>query len=209
MVDGSKAYSAAAIIHHGWTTDRALPLHLTATYDYIFGLAKCYGANGTFSVFSGYQFAPVETMEFTFYPYKDEKDTMLGPLRKQGCIFAMEVFRGVYRYMSESNMYVHRNSKLKSFRNGMVIGDAVRLGKDVLIKYCYDNDGAQGAITHASSEFANRLVGRYPKNIIVQFDLHQTDEDKLLENCTCDLYYLFPNMVEAWNLNIHARRQDS
>lgn len=209
MVDGSKAWSAAVIIQHGYTTDRALPLHLTATYDYGYGLARCYGINGTFSVFSGYQNGLVATQEFTFYPYKDEKDTMLGPLRKQGCIYAMEVFRGKFRYMSEDTMYAFPTSKLKSFRNGMVIGDAVRLAKSVLIKYCYDNDGAAGAIRHASTDFNEQIIGRYPSNIGVAADMHQTDEDKLLENCTCNLIYTFPGMIKTWNLEIRARRGDN
>lgn len=209
MVDGSKAWSAAVILQHGYTTDRALPLHLTATYDYIYGLARCYGINGTFSVFSGYFNGLVATQEFTFYPYKDEKDTMLGPLRKQGCIYAMEVFRGKYRYMSEDTMYSFPTSKLKSFRNGMVIGDAVRLAKDVLIKYCYDNDGAAGAIRHATTEFNERVIGRYPANIGVSPNMYQTENDKLEENCTCDLIYTFPGMIKTWTLNIRARRGDN
>lgn len=206
-VDGSSGYSAAVIIHQGYTTDRALNKHVTGTYDYAFGLAKCYGLLGTFSVFAGYQAGKVTTMEYDWLPYKDEKDTMLTPLRKLGCIFAFKIDRkGTVAYMSEENCYVQETSKLKSIRNGMVIGDAVRLGKSVLIKYVYDNDGAAGAIRKASEELAQRLSGRYPSNITVTANLYQTERDKLLESSTCDLTYYFPGMTKGWQLNIYAKR---
>lgn len=206
-VDGSAGYTAAVIIHAGYTTDRALNKHVTGTYDYAYGLAKCYGLLGTFSVFAGYQSAKVTTMEFDWLPYKDEFDTMLTPLRKLGCIFAFKVDRkGTVAYMSEDNLYTQETSKLKSIRNGMVIGDAVRLGKSVLIKYVYDNDGAAGAIRKASQELAERLSGRYPSNITVTANLYQSERDKLLESSTCDLTYYFPGMTKGWQLNIYAKR---
>ena len=207
MVDGSAGYTAAVIAHAGYTTDRAMNKHVTGTYDYGYGLAKCYGLLGTFSVFAGYQNAKVETMEFDWLPYKDELDTMIGPLRKLGCIFAQKIDRaGTVAYMGEENMYTQTTSKLKSIRNGMVIGDAVRLGKAVLIKYVYDNDGAAGAIRKASAELAERLSGRYPSNIVVNASLYQTERDKLLETSTCDLTYYFPGMTKGWKLNIYAKR---
>ena len=207
MVDGSAGYTAAVIVHQGYTTDRALNKHVTGTYDYSYGLAKCYGLLGTFSVFAGYQAGKVTTMEYDWLPYKDEYDTMLTPLRKLGCIFAFKIDRkGTVAYMSEENLYTQETSKLKSIRNGMVIGDAVRLGKSVLIKYVYDNDGAAGAIRKASEELAQRLSGRYPKNITVTADLYQTERDKLLESSTCDLTYYFPGMTKGWQLNIYAKR---
>lgn len=207
MVDGSAGYTAAVIVHQGYTTDRALNKHVTGTYDYSYGLAKCYGLLGTFSVFAGYQAGKVTTMEYDWLPYKDEFDTMLTPLRKLGCIFAFKIDRkGTVAYMSEENLYTQETSKLKSIRNGMVIGDAVRLGKSVLIKYVYDNDGAAGAIRKASEELAQRLSGRYPKNITVTADLYQTERDKLLESSTCDLTYYFPGMTKGWQLNIYAKR---
>ncbi len=207
IVDGSFGYTAAVIVHQGYTTDRALNKHVTGTYDYSYGLAKCYGLLGTFSVFAGYQAGKVTTMEYDWLPYKDEGDTMLTPLRKLGCIFAFKIDRkGTVVYMSEDNLYTQETSKLKSIRNGMVIGDAVRLGKSVLIKYVYDNDGAAGAIRKASEELAQRLSGRYPKNITVTADLYQTERDKLLESSTCDLTYYFPGMTKGWQLNIYAKR---
>lgn len=206
-VDGSTGYSAAVIVHAGYTTDRALNKHVTGTYDYAYGLAKCYGLLGTFSVFAGYQAGKVTTMEFDWLPYKDEFDTMLTPLRKLGCIFAFKIDRkGTVAYMSEDNLYTQETSKLKSIRNGMVIGDAVRLGKSVLIKYVYDNDGAAGAIRKASQELAERLSGRYPSNITVTANLYQSERDKLLESSTCDLTYYFPGMTKGWQLNIYAKR---
>jgi len=207
MVDGSAGYSAAVIVHAGYTTDRALNVHVTGTYDYAYGLAKCYGLLGTFSVFAGYQVAKVTTMEYDWLPYKDENDTMLTPLRKLGCIFATKIDRaGTVAYMSEENMYTQTTSRLKSIRNGMVIGDAVRLAKSVLIKYVYDNDGAAGAIRKSSAELAERLSGRYPSNITVAANLYQSERDKLLDTSTCDLTYYFPGMTKGWTLNIYAKR---
>ncbi|MGL4949657.1 MAG: hypothetical protein ACRC5M_04685 [Anaeroplasmataceae bacterium] len=209
MVDGSAAYSAAVIAHAGYTTDRALNLHVTGTYDYCHGLARCYGAKGTFSVFAGYENGKVQTMEYDWLPYKDEYDTMLGPLTKLGCIYAFKVDRaGNVVYMSESNMYSQPNSKLKSIRNGMVIGDAVRLGKSILIKYSFDNDGAAGAIRKATSDLSENLSGRYPSNIRVTSSLYQSERDKMLDETTCDLYYYFPGMTKGWKLNIYAKRSD-
>jgi hypothetical protein len=207
LIDGSKAYTCAVTIHAGVTTDRAIPIRVTGTYDYSYGLARCYGQLGTFSVFAGYQVGRVQTMRFDFYPFKDKNDTMIGPLQKLGCIFAMEVERDtVWAYMSEPTMYVEKYSKLKSIRNGMVIGDAVRMAKKILIKYVYDNDGAAGAISKATAEISQTVIGRYPQNVTVEPRLYRTKRDIALETATCDLTYRFPGMVQGWTLNIHARR---
>lgn len=207
MVDGSAGYTAAVIVHAGYTTDRAMNYHVTGTYDYAYGMARAYGLLGTFSVFAGYQNAKVQTMEFDWLPYKDEFDTMLTPLRKLGCIFAFKVDRaGTVAYMSEDNMYTQTTSRLKSIRAGMVIGDAVRLAKSVLIKYVYDNEGAAGAIRKASSELSETISGRYPSNITVTNDLYQSDRDKMLDTTTCDLTFYFPGMTKGWTLNIYAKR---
>jgi hypothetical protein len=206
-VNGPTAWSAAVVIQAGVTKDRAVPIRVTATYDYGYGLARCYGSYGTFSVFAGYQAAKVTTMKFDWLPYKDEYDTMIGPLLKLGCIFAFKLDKqGTVAYMAEDSMYVEKYSKLKSMRNGMVIGDAVRLAKKVLIKYVYDNDGAAGAIRKATAELNATILGRYPSNIGVQPSLYRTERDTLLETSSCDINYLFPGMTKAWSLNIHARR---
>lgn len=210
MVDGSAAYTAAVIVHAGTTTDRVLPIHVTATYDYGYGLAKCYGQFGTFAVFAGYQAAKVTTMEFDWYPYKDEFDTMIGPLRKLGCIFAFKIDRqGTVAYMDESNMYVQTTSRLKSIRNGMVIGDAVRMAKSILIKYVYDNEGVAGSIRKSTDEIQQTIIGRYPDNIIVSPTMYQSTRDKLMDSTTCDLTYKFPGMTKEWTLNIYAKRADA
>jgi len=145
-------------------------------------------------------------MRFDWMPYKDEFDTMLGPLNKLGCIYAFKLDKqGTVAYMAEENMYFERHSKLKSLRNGMVIGDAVRLAKKVLIKYVYDNEGAVGAIRKAK-ELQATIMGRYPPNIGVSCNLYRTDRDKLLDTSSCDITYEFPGMTKSWTLNIHARR---
>jgi hypothetical protein len=207
MVDGITAYTAAVLIHAGVTTDRALPLRLTGTYDWGYGLARCFNSYGTFSVFAGYQAAKVQTMRFDWYPYKDEFDTMLGPLKKLGCIYAVEIERGkVWAYMSEKTMYVEKFSKLKSIRNGMVVGDGVRMGKKILVKYIYDNGGAEGSIKKATEEMYATIQGRYPNNINVTPVLYRTKRDIQLDTSSCDLAYEFPGMTEAWNYTIYARR---
>jgi len=207
FVNGPSAWSAATLVQAGTTLDRLIPIRVTATYDYIYGLARCYGSFGTFSVFAGYNQAKVTTIRFDWMPYKDEEDTMIGPLMKVGVIYAFKLDKqGTVAYMSEDSMYVERFSKLKSMRNGMVIGDAVRLAKKVLIKYVYDNEGATGAIRKATEELVLTIQGRYPGNIAVTPTLYRTERDKLLETSSCDLTYEFPGMTKAWTLNIHARR---
>jgi hypothetical protein len=210
MVDGATGYSASVIVHSGSTLDRAIPIKLTATYDYAYGLAKCYGQFGTFSVFAGYQQAKVTTMRMEWYPFKDELDTMIGPFQKLGCIFALEIVKDrTWAYMSEDNMYVEKYSKLKSSRNGMVIGDAIRMGKKILIKYIYDNEGAEGAIRKATEEMLNTIVGRYPTNINVSPNMYRTPRDIQLDTSTCDIVYEFPGMTKGWSYNIYARRSAS
>jgi hypothetical protein len=207
-VDGPTAWSAAVIIHAGITTDRAVPLRVTATYDYGYGLARCYSQYGTFSVFAGFFQGRVSTMRFDWYPYKDEYNTMIGPLIKLGCIFATELQKDtVWSYMSEDNMYVEKFSKLKSLRNGLIICDSIKLGKKILIKYVYDNDGAEGAIRKATEDISNYIVGRYPTNIIVTPTLYRTKRDIQLDTTSCDMVYQFPGMTKGWNYNITARRQ--
>ena len=149
-------------------------------------------------------------MEFDWYPYKDEFDTMIGPLRKLGCIFAFKIDRqGTVAYMDESNMYVQTTSRLKSIRNGMVIGDAVRMAKSILIKYVYDNEGVAGSIRKSTDEIQQTIIGRYPDNIIVSPTMYQSTRDKLMDSTTCDLTYKFPGMTKEWTLNIYAKRADA
>ncbi len=206
-VDGKFGWSAAVIVHSGTTTDRGIPVRVTGTYDWGRGLAMAFGRAGTFSIFAGYEMGKVETMRFDWYPFKDEFDTMIGPLTKLGCIFAIEMERdSVYAYMQEKNMYNERFSVLKSLRNGMVIGDAVRLGKKVLYKYVFDREGAEGAMRKASEELIASLSGRYPSGINVTPRLYRTTRDIALGASSCDMIYEFPGQTESWSLNIYARR---
>ena len=90
----------------------------------------------------------------------------------------------------------------------MIVNDLRRIVKLVLVKYTFDTNGAETAIANATAELSNVLNSRYPNNIIINYNLYQTDRDKLLNCATCELSVLFPDIFETWNVVIVADRQN-
>ena len=113
--------------------------------------------------------------------------------------------RNIYFY-SNSSLYTERISKLAEFRNGILVNDLRRVVKLILVKYTFDNDGADAAIKKATAELSSKLSTRYPSNVTINYNLYQSERDKLLNMATCELKVIFPDIFETWTCFIYVER---
>ena len=80
--------------------------------------------------------------------------------------------------------------------------------KLILVKYTFDSDGAEAAIEKAKQEIFRVFKNRYPSNIVITYDLYQTDRDKKINEASCDINVVFPDVFETWNVKIVAGRNE-
>ena len=78
--------------------------------------------------------------------------------------------------------------------------------KLILVKYTFDNDGADSAIEKARAEIVKKFSARYPSNISINVNLYQTERDKLLNMATCEVNVVFPDIFETWSCVITTDR---
>jgi Zn-dependent metalloprotease len=70
----------------------------------------------------------------------------------------------------------------------------------------YSFDGADAAIEKATEELKSVFQNRYPSNIILDYNLYQSNRDKLLNQASCDISVTFPDVFDSWNCTITANR---
>lgn len=194
----------SGITTDGTKTNEKFP----ATYDISRSMCEEYNLRGLFSVFAGYSNAPVKYMKFDWLPRVTLNDTEIGPLRKAGAIFAMQLDKaGTVSYMSEDTQYAEKYSKLKSFRNAMVIGDGIRLAHRVLIKYAF-SDSVETASAGLKEEFEREASLRYPGTINVEINPFQTKRDIVEEKVSCEVIFTLPGMANGFTVLIKVRRPE-
>ena len=220
-LDGGENFAICP--HCGITSDRITNVRVTGTYEMAYGLTKLYSSN-PFSIYASQQNGDpgcVRKMIFDWVVTESKPRGYQEKLAKSNKLYwAVDLGkslsspaqgnytgRNVYFY-SNSSLYTEQISKLSEFRNGMIVNDLRRIVKLVLVKYTFDTNGAETAIANATAELSNVLNSRYPNNIIINYNLYQTDRDKLLNCATCELSVLFPDIFETWNVVIVADRQN-
>ena len=77
-----------------------------------------------------------------------------------------------------------------------------------MVKYTFDNDGADAAIEKATSEIVKKFATRYPSNIQISVNLYQTERDKLINTATCEVTVIFPDIFETWTAIINVDRAE-
>lgn len=219
-MDGGENF--AIVPHCGITADRVTNVRVTGTYEFAYGLTRLYNT-APFSIYASQQNGDPGCVRKTIFDWVVEESKPRGyqeKLAKQNNLYwAVDLgkalgapvqgnFTGknVYFY-SNSSLYTERISKLAEFRNGILVNDLRRIVKLILVKYTFDTKGADTAIANATAELTRTLSSRYPNNIIINYNLYQTDRDKLLNLATCELSVLFPDIFETWNVKIIADRQ--
>lgn len=219
-MDGGENFAICP--HCGITADRVTNVRVTGTYEMAYGLTKLYNSS-PFSIYASQQNGDPGCVRKTIFDWVVEESKPRGyqeKLAKQNNLYwAVDLGKAlntpvqgnytgknVYFY-SNSSLYTERISKLAEFRNGLLVNDLRRVVKLVLVKYTFDTKGADTAIANATSELQRLLSSRYPNNIVINYNLYQTERDKLLNQATCEISVLFPDIFETWNVKIIADRQ--
>ena len=218
--EGSENF--AIVPHCGTTVDRATNVRVTGTYEFSYGLTRLY-KNTPFALYAGKpkDYGCVRRMIFDWVVEESIPKGLERKLAEQNCLYWAMDFgkamshvapdnltgRNVYFY-SNANLYTERVSKLAEFRNSMIVNDLRRMMKLVLCKYTFDTDGADSAIAAAHTEMVKTASTRYPSNVEMVFDLHQTNRDRLINQATCVVTVTFPDIFEKWKGVIIVKRNE-
>jgi len=196
--------------HCGFTKDPTVitPRHVTYTYDFVGVLSDIYGyPEGRFQMIAGYKLGRTRFINWDWIAIKN----------KVGIFEKMELAklnyiekinkRGDTMYGTETTKYNKDISKLTSFRNALVIGDAMRQCHKILVKYKYDPQAISQTISDCTKELYGTLRFRYPATIGIQVRIYQTKRDQLTDNAHCDIIFVFPNFIKKFAVTIIARRE--
>ena len=211
------------IPHFGTTTNRAINVRVSGTYEFAYGLVSLY-KKSPFSIYSGKSGdnGCVKTMLFDWVVTETKPKGHYEKLAKNNRLYyAIDLGKSVSSlaagnstgkniyFYANSNLYSEKVSKLSEFRNGILINDIKRVLKLVLVKYTFDTEGADSAIAKAREELITIFSTRYPNNVTIELDLYQTGRDKLLNQASCDVSVIFPDVFETWNCTIIAKRNST
>ena len=218
-LDGGENFAICP--HCGVTADRVINVRVTGTYEMAYGIHRLYRIS-PFAIYAGQQNGDAGCVRKTIFDWVIEESKPRGyqeKLAKQNNLYwAVDLGkalstpangnytgRNIYFY-SNSSLYTERISKLAEFRNGILVNDLRRVVKLILVKYTFDNDGADAAIKKATAELSSKLSTRYPSNVTINYNLYQSERDKLLNMATCELKVIFPDIFETWTCFIYVER---
>ncbi len=220
LVPSAASENFAIIPHCGITADRGINVRVTGTYELSNDIHTIY-ASHPFVKIAGAQhdYGCVRKTIFDWvveetipkgYQIKLAKANKLYWATDLGKALSNTIVgnytgKNVY-FFSDANCYKESISKLAEFRNSLLINDIRRVVKLVLVKYTFDSDGADAAIEKASEELKSIFQNRYPNNIILDYNLYQSNRDKLLNQASCDISVTFPDVFDSWNCTITANR---
>lgn len=210
----------AIVPHFGTTTNRAVNVRVSGTYEFAGGITSLY-RRSPFTIYAGkpndngavkntiFDWVVEETKPKGYYEKlaKNNRLYYAIDLGKAVSSFATGNTTGknVY-FFSNADLYSEKLSKLAEFRNGILVNDIRRILKLVLPKYTFDTEGAAAAIAKAREELVTQFNSRYPANVQIALNLYQSDRDVLLNQATCEVTVTFPDIFETWNCTIIAAR---
>lgn len=220
-MDGGENF--AIVPHCGITADRTVNVRVTGTYEFAYGLHRLYRLS-PFSIYAGEQNGDAGCVRKTIFDWVVEESKPKGyqeKIAKQNKLYwAVDLGkaistpvtgnvteRNVY-FFSNASLYGEQISKLAEFRNGILTNDIRRVLKLILVKYNFDNDGADAAIEKATSEIVKKFATRYPSNIQISVNLYQTERDKLINTATCEVTVIFTDIFETWTAIINVDRAE-
>ena len=220
MVPGAASENFAIIPHCGTTADRDIDVRVTGTYEL---------SNDIHSIYKGHPFVKIAGAQHGYgcvrktifdwvveesipkgYQIKLAKNNKLYWATDLGKALSNTIDgnytgKNVY-FFSDANTYNEPVSKLAEFRNALLINDVRRVIKLVLVKYTFDSDGADEAIAKATDELSKVFKNRYPSNVILDYNLFQTERDKLLNQASCEVSITFPDVFDSWHATLIADR---
>jgi hypothetical protein len=198
--------------HSGYTKDPTVivPRPVTYTYDFVGVISEMYAYNeGRFQMIAGWKMGRTKYVKWNWIAIKN-KANMFQSLEKAKVNYIERVNkRGDTMYGTEVTMYNKEVSKLTSFRNALIIGDAQRQCHKILIKYKYDPQSAAASIAEATAELTNAMRYRYPATVGVSVQIYQSKRDELLDNAHATIIFTFPRYFKKFVVTIIARRETS
>lgn len=206
-IDGDTAFNTSVYAHAGVTIDPDLPRQYRALCTYELGrmIAETYRIR-RYDVIAGYNNGRVRRMKLDWLARKTKNDE-IGRLIERKINFAQQLTKdGIIAFMREDTQYERGYSKLNSMRNGMLVGDAIRRSKQILVKYAYDTRGAFESMRLAEEELKNTFASRYPSGIVVKVKVYQTKRDTVTENAHCDIIVYFPDVPKGFQTTVIAKR---
>lgn len=213
----------AIVPHFGITTNRAVNVRVSGTYEFAGGITSLY-RRAPFTIYAGKpgDNGAVKNMIFDWIVEETKPKGYYEKLAKNNRLYyaidlgkSVQTFasgnttgRNIY-FFSNANLYSEKVSKLAEFRNGILVNDIRRILKLVLVKYTFDTEGAEAAISKAREELVKQFNNRYPANVMIALNLYQTERDVLLNQATCEVTVTFPDIFETWNCTIIAARNQT
>lgn len=213
----------AIVPHFGITTNRAVNVRVSATYEFAGGITALY-RRSPFTLYAGKpnDNGAVKNMIFDWIVEETKPKGYYEKLAKNARLYyaidfgkAISTYatgdttgRGIY-FFSNANLYSEKISKLAEFRNGILVNDIRRILKLTLCKYTFDTEGADAAIAKAREDLVKQFNNRYPSNVTISLNLYQSERDRLLNQATCEVTVTFPDTFETWNCTIYAARNST
>ena len=107
-----------------------------------------------------------------------------------------QLIRNENKELAEENS--NKNTMLASTQRDYIAGEVSRdLTRRILLPE---------KITKAHEDLVKQFNNRYPSNVVISLSLYQTERDILLNQATCQVTVVFPDVFETWNCTIIASR---
>ena len=206
-IDSGNSYNIVIAPQSGSRKNIKNPEKVTSTYEIARGLSEAYSRFGKFCVYAGFRKGEVKYVDFDWLPMKTIYRTEIEKLQQLSLLFATIVTKNNrVVWMSDDNKYSEKFSKLKSMRNGIIIGEAIRTASRILIKYPFEDSDINTILENAKTEIDVALTNNIPDTINAISNLYQTVRDKQTDNTSCELIFTFPDVPQKFSVTIKARR---
>lgn len=186
---------------------------VTQMYETVYKLPKIYSQFEAFSSYAGYERGIVDTFIPEWYVSnnslkKRAKTLSVNYITDYGDVGGT-TSTGIKPLWVDADLtlYNESNSVMKSLRNAVVAGDLIRLVRILFIKFRYGKS-AESDMQKASTELAESIKNRYPKEYSITASVYQTDRNKITNSASCYIYFIPPNQTGSWDITIEANRNE-
>ncbi len=206
MIAGANAWNIVICPHAGVTTDQANARRVTQTYELSYDIPAVYANFGRYSTVGGMDTGAVTHMKLDWTPQMDKSGT-LQKMDAASLLYCRMLDRSGTPYiMNISNQYNKQYSKMKFWRNGAIVGDAMRNANKILIKYVFDQRGATKAVIACNKEMAAFFnVNNYPGSIKVVVNVFQSANDVDLNRASAQIFFYFDSEIADFDVTIYSR----
>lgn len=208
-VNSAAAWNLAFAPHAGVTKDRPTPVRVSQTYELAWDIPATFATFGRYTSVAGSLTGRVKHMSLD-WTAQLTKDNIIGQLTTAGLLYCQNIDRsGLPALMSDASQYNEPYSKLSSWVNGAMVGDAMRNAAAILVKYNFYPEGADQAIIDCSKELNGFFLNNaYPNQVKVKVSLYQSANDIIYDSASCDITFYFPGSLKKFTVTVYAKRID-